>query len=73
MGSDFISTILIYTMDTVLKQARTLNKLYASATIAFSEKVMHMRQTAKQKLFSRSISLRYDSSQIVVCWPIFSP
>ena len=30
----------------------TVNKLYVSATIAFSEKVMHMRQTAKQKLFS---------------------
>ena len=52
MGSDFMSTILIYTMDTVLKQAPTVNKLYVSATIAFSEKVMHMRQTAKQKLFS---------------------
>lgn len=50
-----MSTILVYTMDTVLKQARTVhnvNKLYVSATIAFSEKVMHMRQTAKQKLFS---------------------
>lgn len=47
-----MSTILVYTMDTVLKQARTVNKLYVSATIAFSEKVMHMRQTGKQKLFS---------------------
>ena len=47
-----MSTILVYTTDTVLKQARTVNKLYVSATIAFSEKVMNVRQKAKQKFFS---------------------
>ena len=35
-----MSTILIYTMDTILKQACTVNKLYVSAKIAFSDAVM---------------------------------
>ena len=37
-----MSTILIYTMDAVLKQVLTVNKLYVGTTIAFREKVMHM-------------------------------